>query len=301
DKVAFAGPCWLVAMRSFGAGLLRGSVRAARTRAHAEQQRGSLAWATAVRPAQLERHVAPPKKQHWRGLSGSSEGGKSVLDRIGVAGNTVTPWQMQMWTVVCMETKECAIFDCGLETRKDAQNHAKGLEENGFKLTKILQTHAHVDHVAGLGWVKEELGGVDIFLHSDDRPTFEGAAENGREFGYEFHAPLPAFETLVDLKDMETVSVGNLHFRILHTPGHAPGHVVFYEESLKYAVGGDMIFQNGLGRTDLAGSSPEAMEESLRFLVATLNENTTILPGHGAPTSLASELRNNHLLSSLKD
>ncbi|GBG24305.1 Metallo-beta-lactamase domain-containing protein 2 [Hondaea fermentalgiana] len=228
-----------------------------------------------------------------------SEAARKLMDRVAISGAPVTPLSMNQWVVACKETRKAAIIDGGAPTAEEWKTFQNWLTAQDFTLEMILQTHAHYDHVAGLGLVEEifEDKMPDMYLHSDDFVNYRDAESSVRNMGFELPKPLPSESVFTDLKDMKQVALGSLVFDILHTPGHAPGHVCFYERDMELLIGGDMIFRGAIGRTDLPHSSPDDMAASLRLLHKEVSDDATILPGHGDVTQMGAERANNPMLS----
>mmetsp|Transcript_12638 Transcript_12638/g.20425 ORF Transcript_12638/g.20425 Transcript_12638/m.20425 type:complete len:254 (+) Transcript_12638:290-1051(+) len=235
-----------------------------------------------------------------RGVSGrrfKSVAAGNQEKKYDIAGGAVGPLGMNQYVFVCKETKEAAIIDSGASKEAELKPFMDWIKSNDYKLTKLLQTHAHIDHVAGLGLVKEQVADATLYLHSDDLCNYERAEESAKNYGFGDIVALPNSSTIQDLQGVETVTLGNLELEVLFTPGHAPGHVCFYEKASKLMFGGDLIFQGGIGRTDLPYSSPQDMTKSLKYIVETVDEDVVILPGHGPPTSMGEEKKNNAYLS----
>jgi glyoxylase-like metal-dependent hydrolase (beta-lactamase superfamily II) len=112
---------------------------------------------------------------------------------------------------------------------------------------------------------------------------------NPQSVAWELPVPVPAVETTTMLEDGATVTLGNETFRVLHLPGHDPSHIALYNNEARVLLGGDVLFPGGHGRTDLPGTDQRVMNTSLRRLVAELPGETTVLPGHGAPTTISRE------------
>lgn len=156
------------------------------------------------------------------------------------------------------------------------------IRRRALTITHILLTHGHFDHVSGAAAVKKKFGAA-IYLHAADtalcRPDTRGRAQ---QLGISFEAP----PIEVMLKGGQRLAVGSLDFTVLHTPGHTPGSVCFYEKSHGVLFSGDTIFQGGYGRTDLPGGSTVQLFESIQKNIFSLPDETLLYPGHGETTSV---------------
>lgn len=187
----------------------------------------------------------------------------------------------------CAQTGEAAIIDGG--------GNAEGLleiaESNDLEIKSILQTHAHIDHIAALGELRASVD-VPISMHRADEPLYKAAPQQGAMFGVSI-GELPAIDTW--LEDGDVVSVGNYEARVLHLPGHSPGGIGFYFESIGTIFSGDVLFAGSIGRVDLPGADIPAMKASLDRLKE-LPDDTRVLSGHGAETTIGAEKRSNPFL-----
>lgn len=200
----------------------------------------------------------------------------------------VGPFAMNSYVIGCAETRQGAIIDSGGETDAILALAAR----HGLEIVKLLQTHAHIDHVAGLESMKARTG-APIFLHPADRQVYDAAPAMGRYFGLTVAAPPPPDETL---EEGARISVGQLELRVLFTPGHCPGHVGFYVESAGVYFGGDLLFRGSIGRVDLPGADPAAMRASLARVTRELPDETVVYPGHMEPTTIGEEREHNPFL-----
>lgn len=126
-------------------------------------------------------------------------------------------------------------------------------------------------------------------MHELDLPTYALVEQSSKNYGIPIDLPLPS----IDFFLTQSLVVGSLQFDVLFTPGHAPGHCVFYCEKYSFAFVGDLIFQGSIGRTDLPNCSPKHMKQSIQQLVRALPDECLLLPGHGAVTSMAEEKAHN--------
>lgn len=164
------------------------------------------------------------------------------------------------------------------------------VEKCGATLEAIWLTHAHIDHIGGIRGIRERWP-VPVLMHPLDKPLYDRAAEIATMFGVPFEQPDCHTE---ELEEGQQVGVGALRFDVMHTPGHAPGHVVFVGEGVM--LGGDMLFAGSIGRTDMPYCDPAAMERSLER-IATLDSGLIVYPGHGAQTTIGREVETNPFLS----
>lgn len=164
------------------------------------------------------------------------------------------------------------------------------IARSGARLEAIWLTHAHLDHVGAINGVRR-VHAVPVHLHPFDRPLYDRAAEVAALYGLPFDQPeAPDHE----LAEGGVMTVGGLRFDVLHTPGHAPGHVVFHGHGVM--LGGDLLFRGSVGRTDLPFCSGADMEASLAR-VSALPAETIVHPGHGPTTTIAEELAANPFLN----
>ncbi len=162
------------------------------------------------------------------------------------------------------------------------------LEEIRAREVTVLITHAHFDHIMGAEFMRKERN-ARIGLHEDDLSLL--AIKGGADF-FGIHGP-DIREPDFLVAHGEIINLGNFNVQVIHTPGHSPGHVCYYDTREGVLFSGDLLFAGGIGRTDLPGGSYEQLMGSIRDKVLTLPEETKIFPGHGPETTLGDEIRNN--------
>lgn len=168
----------------------------------------------------------------------------------------------------------------------DSRHIIKAASEVGWKITQVWLTHAHFDHTAGVAeFTRLTEPPLPVGLHPDDLDLYHDAG-GARQFGVE---AVQAPEPTLFFEHGQILMIGSEQVEVRHTPGHSPGHVVFYLPQAKTALVGDLIFQNSVGRTDLAGGSTTKLLRSIYHQIFTLPPETRLLSGHGPETTVAEE------------
>ncbi len=184
--------------------------------------------------------------------------------------------------------QEAVVVDPGLEPDKIVDY----LEEAGLTPTAILCTHGHSDHIAGNETLRQKWPDCPIVIGKGDAYKLTDPVGNlSAQFGMPIQSP-PADTTLVEGDRYEAAG---LTFRVLETPGHSAGHVVFVLEEANptWLLGGDMLFRQSIGRTDFADGDPTAMLASIREKLYRLPDDTIVYPGHGPETTIGFEKQHN--------
>lgn len=194
--------------------------------------------------------------------------------------------------IVSDDTKECMIVDCGAYGSVDESCIETYITDNGLKPTLYVLTHGHFDHIMGSKWLFDTYGITPVICNSDAE-SYKNFRKDSAGFGISINYDLPVIGRCIN--DGDTVSFGNHTFKVIHTPGHSQGSVVFYCESESVAFTGDTLFRGSIGRTDLPGGSMFQIIQSLRTLTQ-LPDNTKVYPGHGMSTSIGLELATNPYL-----
>jgi hydroxyacylglutathione hydrolase len=186
--------------------------------------------------------------------------------------------------------REAAVVDPGA----DATEIRLALAASGTTCGAILLTHSHYDHIGALAELAEGTGApvwlpsgeLDVFRRPND--FFGGLGVSIR--GYDGES--------TDLSGGETIDAAGIRFEVTAVPGHSPGHLAFYADSCLFS--GDVLFAGSVGRTDLPGSDPDTLVESLRKLTERFPRETIVYSGHGPPTTIGAELDRNPFLAPLR-
>lgn len=204
---------------------------------------------------------------------------------------TFNPFQTNSF--VCSVGRLAVIIDPASASDSEHQQVLEYVRAHDLQVERILLTHAHIDHVFGLKSLCEALD-VPFWMHRADLPLLEHAREQAQLFGVSVDRP-PAPGGF--LEDGDSVKLGANRWQVLHTPGHSPGSVSFYDSAEQAVFAGDVLFAGSVGRTDLwQGSMPTLMWSIFQKLVP-LGEEVQVYPGHGPATSIGAEMATNPFLA----
>ncbi len=186
---------------------------------------------------------------------------------------------------------EAALIDCGALYDEERKAISSTIEKKHLHLVRVLNTHAHFDHVFGLSYIYKEYG-IKPQISEDETHTYETAFSLMKEIvRMDIPVDLPPLgETF---RHGDELKVGTITLRVIATPGHTPGGVCFYSEADKVLFSGDSLFRHEIGRCDLPGGDSAALVSSLRERVLSLPDDVMVLPGHGDATTVGEERQHN--------
>lgn len=176
----------------------------------------------------------------------------------------------------------------------DADKINAVIAEKQLRPEKILITHAHLDHVGAAKQLSEEWGIPIIGPHKEDRLLLEALPIQSERFGLDYCA---SFLPDQWLEEGQQVVLGDIVLEVLHCPGHAPGHVVFYIPQEKLLICGDVLFKGSVGRTDLPGGDAQQLLTSIKQKILPLGDDITFIPGHGPCSTIGDERLYNPFLN----
>lgn len=194
--------------------------------------------------------------------------------------------------VLFNENKNAWLIDPGNMNEQETKAIEGFITENGLKIEKIILTHAHIDHVLGLQWAFDTYK-VPVTMHEDDKEVLDMLQASGIRFGFQ----IPAVNV-----DLEYVNEGDEldfdgeKFKIYHVPGHSPGSIVYHNETQKFIISGDVLFEGSIGRTDLYKGNYEQLIEGIKTKLFVLDNETQVFSGHGNPTTIGFEKQYNPFL-----
>ncbi len=197
----------------------------------------------------------------------------------------VGPFASNCYIVGSESGKEGMIIDPGAEAEKILEK----VKDLGLDIKLIVLTHGHVDHIGAVREVKEATS-AEVAIHSDDAKSLHSQSL-GTLYDFSYQAPPPADRLL---KGGDSIGVGDLHFLVLHTPGHSPGSICLLGQGVVFS--GDTLFNFGIGRYDLFGGSYSQLMNSIHTKLMILPDNTGVYPGHGPDTTIGTERRGNPFL-----
>lgn len=204
-----------------------------------------------------------------------------ILERL-----VVGPLEENTYIIGDETTKQAIVVDPGDEGDRIIEI----INARGLQVKAIICTHTHFDHVGAAGDVKKAAGG-NILIHKDDLEVYSTAKDQAAFWGYDID-DIPEPDGFIGEGDV--IEVGNMRFKVLHTPGHSPGGICLYGEGI--LITGDTIFKGSVGRTDFPGGSKEQLKQSFRRLLD-LPEETKIFSGHGPETSVGIEKKTNFFVN----
>lgn len=190
------------------------------------------------------------------------------------------------------ENGKGVIVDPGCYERQEESDLLSFIEQRQIEIVAVLNTHAHIDHILGNQFVTSHFG-VDLYLHEKDLNTLRSVESYAHVYGFNAYKVSP--EPTQFLEDGQMLSFGEIELKVLFTPGHAPGHVVFYCEKGKFVINGDVLFQGSFGRVDLPGGDLETLKKSIFNIMFKLPEETVVYCGHGPSTTIGQEKRFNYI------
>ncbi|MDH5400679.1 MAG: MBL fold metallo-hydrolase [Cyclobacteriaceae bacterium] len=196
---------------------------------------------------------------------------------------------MENTYLVYDETGETLVIDPGCYQKEEEEELQKYIADNDLKVVRLINTHCHIDHVLGNQFIKD-LYGVNLSIHKKDEETLRSVKVYAPNYGFQHFVESEQDDYLAE---DDVVSFGNSQFKVMFVPGHAPGHIALYNEEEKIVIGGDVLFNGSIGRTDLPGGDFDTLINSIHTQLFKLGDDTVVYCGHGENTTIGAEKRSN--------
>jgi glyoxylase-like metal-dependent hydrolase (beta-lactamase superfamily II) len=212
--------------------------------------------------------------------------------KAGAAIIPVTAFQQNCTLIWSEPDKRGVVIDPG----GDIELIMQAIEKSGATVERILLTHGHIDHAAGADELRERLKVPIEGPHLADKMLLDNLAAQGVAYGM-----AGARNVTPDrwLTDGDTVNIGTLVFKVMHCPGHSPGSVAFFNDEMRFAIVGDVLFNGSIGRTDLPGGDHETLLNSIRTKLLSLGDDVGFICGHGPGSTIGDERRGNPFLTGM--
>ena len=191
------------------------------------------------------------------------------------------------------ETKECAVIDPGMSNPEEEKAIEKFIAEKGLKLTQIINTHLHIDHVAGIPFLQKKYG-VTVIAHEADKYLGDNIRLQIGAFG--LNLLVDNIEITEYIKAGDKIKIGNGALEVLLVPGHSKGSIALYDRDGGFIITGDALFKGSIGRTDLPGGNYKELINSIDSELLSLPDETVVFPGHGPSTTIGEEKHSNPFL-----
>ncbi|WP_022943069.1 MBL fold metallo-hydrolase [Psychromonas hadalis] len=201
----------------------------------------------------------------------------------------VTPYEQNCSLIICEETQKAAVVDPG----GNIERILATIEKQGVSVEKVLLTHGHLDHVGGTEALANTLNVPIIGPEKEDLFWLEQLEAQSQRFGFPPHS---SFTPTAWLEEGEIVEVGNIKLKVLHIPGHTPGHIALLDEQSQQVIVGDILFSGGIGRSDFPRGNQFQLVSGIKNKLLTLDPEIVVYPGHGPTTTIGHEKMTNPFL-----
>lgn len=205
---------------------------------------------------------------------------------------TFNPFMENTFVVWDEQSREAAVIDPGMSNEVEELEIKSFIEENSLDIKYLINTHCHIDHILGCRFVKEKYNPV-YYIPEKDLPLYDNADKQAEMFGVTM-GKLPKIDRY--LTEDEKIILGSESFSNLFTPGHTPGEFSLYFDKSQFCITGDVLFREGIGRTDLYGGDYNTLIESIKTKLFSLPDDILIYPGHGDESTIGYEKLHNPFL-----
>ncbi len=205
---------------------------------------------------------------------------------------TFNAFQENMYLLIDEVSKECIVIDPGCSNDQEEKTLIDYIESNGLLPKRLINTHCHIDHVLGNKFIAEKYN-LPLEAHELEKSVLAMGTQVGTMYGipYKGSPDIGIFHN-----DGDTFEFAGTQINILFTPGHSPGSICLHLKEQKEVIGGDVLFQGSIGRTDLPGGNYDTLIGSIVTKLLPLDDATIVYSGHGGPTSIGVERVTNPFL-----
>ncbi|PUV23199.1 MBL fold metallo-hydrolase [Sphingobacterium athyrii] len=201
---------------------------------------------------------------------------------------TFNPYQENTY-VLYNEQRNAIIIDPGMYGEKEQTEFLTFVDQHNLSPQSLLNTHCHIDHVLGNYFIHERFGLLPKF-HEGELSILVAVQNYAPQMGFRYDIS-PIGEAF--LNDGDSIRLDNDELEVILAPGHSPAHICFYSAAQKFLIGGDVLFRNSIGRTDLPGGNHQQLLDSIKQRLYTLPDDTVVYPGHGPSTTIGFEKNSN--------
>ncbi len=206
---------------------------------------------------------------------------------------TFNAFEENTYVIYDKASSEAIVIDPGCHSPDEKEVLSSFLKKNNLILVAILNTHCHVDHVFGNAFLKKQFPEVPLCIHKGELPVLRAYPQFASMYGLAAE-PSPTPDKF--FADGDTFSFGNVNFEVCLTPGHSPASVSFYCRADSYIIGGDVLFRESIGRTDLPGGDYDTLIRSIEKHFFSLPDDVKVYCGHGPSTTIGHERKYNPFL-----
>ncbi|GJM30678.1 MAG: MBL fold hydrolase [Cyclobacteriaceae bacterium] len=199
------------------------------------------------------------------------------------------PFQENTYVLYDDNSGDGIILDPGCYQDHENQQLLEFVTDNRINITKIVNTHCHIDHVLGNEFAKVKFN-APLAIPEGEQEVYRAVKSYAPVYGFPKYK-----ESEIDefIDESDVLRFGEISLEIMLVPGHSPGHLAFYHKDSKICIGGDVLFQGSIGRTDLPGGDHQTLINSIHTKMFLLPDDVTVYCGHGPPTTIGEEKKSN--------
>lgn len=197
---------------------------------------------------------------------------------------TFNPFEENTY-IISHDSGECIIIDPGCFDQQERDDLLRQVKDQGWKPVKLINTHCHIDHILGNAFVSKTFG-IGLEIHRGELPVLKSGPSVAGMYGIPYE---PSPEPVGFLEEGSVLDFHGSKLKILFTPGHSPASVCLYYAEGSWVIGGDVLFYESIGRTDLPGGDHKTLINSIDTQLFVLPDDTVVYPGHGPQTTIGYE------------